>query len=98
VGASSKLFFEKSFVIYLTEVSSNATLMIIMLVQAVGQIPIVFLITTIKALFPRERYPVFFLVTSILCFSLATFGFFFFRETSGLTDKEKKNLYAKKTE
>ena len=81
----------------MTEVTSNASLMIIMLVQAVGQIPIVFLITPLKALFPRERYPAFFLVTSILCFTLCSFVYFFFRETSGLTDKEKKNLYAKKS-
>ena len=61
-----------------------------------GQIPIVFLITPLEALFPKERYPVFFFVNSFICFMLLTFVYFFFRETSGLTDKEKKNLYAKK--
>jgi hypothetical protein len=28
---------------------------------------------------------------------LFTYVYFFFRETSGLTDKEKKNLFAKKS-
>ena len=92
-----KLFFEKTFTIYLTEVTSNASLMIIMLVQAVGQLPIVFLITPLESLFPRERYPAFFFVTSSISFMLLAYVYFFFRETSGLTDKEKKELYSKKS-
>jgi predicted membrane channel-forming protein YqfA (hemolysin III family) len=63
----------------------------------VGQIPIVFLITPLETLFPRERYPVFFFVTSFIVLILVAFVYFFFRETSGLTDKEKKNIYAKKS-
>ena len=62
-----------------------------------GQIPIVFLITPLEGLFPRERYPIFFFVTSFILFMLVTIVYFFFRETSGLTDKEKKNIYAKKS-
>jgi len=71
--------------------------MIIMLVQAVGQIPIVFLITPLHALFPIERYPLFFFTTGGLCLSLFFYITFFFKETAGLTDKEKKALFSPAT-
>ena len=81
----------------MTEVTTNATLMIDMVVQSAGNISIVFLITPLESLFPKERYPTFFFVTSFICLILFTYVYFFFRETSGLTDKEKKNLFAKKS-
>ena len=72
--------------------------MIDMVVQSAGNISIVFLITPLESLFPIERYPLFFFVTSVICSILFTYVYFFFRETSGLTDIEKKNLFAKKSE
>jgi hypothetical protein len=59
-------------------------------------IPGIFLISFIEQLFPRERFYAWFFTLSVSNLCLALFMFLFFKETTGLTDKQKKELYSQK--